>query len=222
MDDIDESSKPNEVIYWHAKKMCLRNRIFILVAALALTFTVYLLATYKTGVIEYISPPVQSELFRQEEISYEGKFGPVDITLVAEYSIEGIVKSKNNYRIDTSSMVSPMDLVLAWGDLNSKENTRDISFSQAGRWYYYNVKSGAEITLDDVLTQSSNTHIIPENDEILTQLRKMKKNDLVELKGYLVNVELFEGQELWSSSMTREDSGDRSCEIMYVTEVTIK
>ncbi|MBN2852977.1 MAG: hypothetical protein JXQ23_09620 [Clostridia bacterium] len=222
MDNQVESNELRKAVVWKAKRMSRRNILLIVFSVLISAFLIYILLTQKTGIEEYVNPPVQIDQIQHSMIEYEGKFGPVDMTLLAEYSISGVVRSKKNYQIDTASMVSPMDLVLAWGNLNSESVKNDITFSQSGRWYYYHVKNNADVTLNDVMMQSSNTHIIPENDSILKQLRKIKEKDLIELKGYLVSVQLFEGETPWTSSLTRNDSGDKSCEIMYVTEVNIK
>jgi hypothetical protein len=73
-----------------------------------------------------------------------------------------------------------------------------------------------------VQTQSSNTHLIPATGDVLDRLKKIRKHDLVELQGCLVSVVFDPEQPPWSSSMTRTDSGDHACEIMYVTSVDIK
>jgi hypothetical protein len=45
-------------------------------------------------------------------------------------------------------------------------------------------------------------------------------NDLVELEGYLVYVK---GDNFtWNSSLTRNDTGDGACEVLYVEKISVK
>ena len=46
---------------------------------------------------------------------------------------------------------------------------------------------------------------------------------MIELKGFLVDVDFknSNNQALWSTSMTRDDTGDGSCEILYVEEISV-
>ena len=168
---------------------------------------------------EYIEPPNQIDLTNNRTIDHQGRNGTVEITLLAEYNITGVVKSRKNYSTDSASAVSPMDLVLAWGDLNQKDIDKKITYSQSNRWYYTRIKERFDSDYYKIQTQSSNTHIIPADDHVLKQLKKIKKNDLIELNGYLVKVVFDPKQPAWTSSLTRHDSGDKSCEIMYVKEV---
>jgi hypothetical protein len=45
----------------------------------------------------------------------------------------------------------------------------------------------------------------------------IRVNDWVTLEGQLVQVVFQEGT--WTSSLTRSDSGDGACEILYVTRI---
>lgn len=168
---------------------------------------------------DYIAEPQQNVLSTQNIMMLDGKNGPVKVTLVAEYQITGVVKSKKNYTSDAAAEISPMDLALAWGNLNQKEIDQTISYSQSGRWYYYRLKESSTIDLTQVQAQSSNTHLIPADKKVLAQLNKIKKHDVVELRGYLVNVVSEKMQTPWVSSLTRVDTGNHACEIMVVTAV---
>ena len=73
----------------------------------------------------------------------------------------------------------------------------------------------------DVEGLYSNSHLIPSNDKIKKQIKKIKKNDYIQIEGYLVHVDADtkKGYFFWDSSTTREDSGDGACEVIYVTDV---
>jgi len=168
---------------------------------------------------EYLSSPIQEKLPQSENRIIEGKNGPVSAELVATYQVQAGVRGRRNYRTDYPAQVSPMDLILAWGDLNQAHMLEAVSYRQSGRWYYFNVKPDSTISNTHVYHHSANTHIVPADDLVLKQLRKIKVNSYVELEGYLVNV-LFENGP-WRTSLTRTDTGDGACEIFLVTRVVV-
>jgi hypothetical protein len=65
---------------------------------------------------------------------------------------------------------------------------------------------------------SANEHCIPATPEIKKALLKIKKYDLVTIKGYLVSAKKKNWS--WVSSLTRRDTGANSCELIWVTEVS--
>ena len=63
----------------------------------------------------------------------------------------------------------------------------------------------------------SNMHIIPANPKIAKDIQKVKRGDLVRLKGELVEVK---DQDLvWTSSLTPTDTGDGACEVFRVSSI---
>ena len=215
------SSKNNtNVTYWRVNNN--KRNILITLGILILIIIGIILLIPKKESIAFIESPIQINKTQLETIEFEGKDRLVNITFLAEYKITGIVKSKKIYTSDNSSIVSPMDLAIAWGNLNQEEIDENITYSQRSRWYYYHIKENDLVGLNEVKNQSANTHMIPSDDNIFKQLKKIRKNDMIELEGYLVSVELFKNQNPWTSSLSREDTGDKACEIMYVTKVTIK
>jgi hypothetical protein len=170
-------------------------------------------APYQGSVVQ----PEQNNLFPLERIVHSGKEGDVEISLKAEYDIRGVVKGKKKYS-DYPSQVSEYDLILAWGDLNKEEYDQHVDYSQSGRWYYYTydqefVEKGL------IARNSANVHLIAENDEVRKDIRKIRKNDYIRIKGYLVDVHFDNGA--WESSMTRGDTGNGACEIILVEEIHI-
>ena len=170
-------------------------------------------APYQGSVVQ----PEQNNLFPLERIFHSGKEGDVEISLKAEYDIRGVVKGKKKYS-DYPSQVSEYDLILAWGDLNKEEYDQHVDYSQSGRWYYYTydqefVEKGL------IARNSANVHLIAENDEVRKDIRKIRKNDYIRIKGYLVDVHFDNGA--WETSMTRGDTGNGACEIILVEEIHI-
>ncbi len=141
------------------------------------------------------------------------------ITPLAEYEVVARVLSRHNYKKSKEAKLSTMDLVLGWGKMANLNITKDIKISQWGRWYYWKTKR-FPIPRREIETHSANTHIIPATEEVYEILKKIKKHDIVHLKGKLVRVE--DNNWYWQSSLSRKDTGDGSCELFWVEKAFIK
>lgn len=166
----------------------------------------------------YIADPVQVGLDGSQVINILGDEGYVPLSLLASYDIEAVVKSTNRLR-DYSAQVSRYDFVLAWGDLNRADIDDTISYAQGMRYYTYRWSSETPVSPSYIGSHSANVHIIHSDRNILKKVRGIRKNDHIRLRGYLVQVNFPYGP--WRSSLTRTDSGNGACEIMYVTDVEV-
>lgn len=167
----------------------------------------------------YIEPPKQVNLENIEILTIEGEEGPVELQLLATYEVSAAVKSIEDYTTDFTSQISPRDFALAWADINKPRIDRYVSYSQKERWYYFTVKGGSNVDIDYIDLNSANTHIIPANEAVKSIVEEVEVDDYITMEGYLVNAIFVNGS--WSSSLVREDTGDGSCEILYVTGITI-
>jgi len=61
-------------------------------------------------------------------------------------------------------------------------------------------------------------HVIPAEPWIAKELKKLRRGDVVRLDGTLVDVDHASGFK-WRSSLSRDDSGDGSCEIFFVQSI---
>ena len=164
----------------------------------------------------HIAEPVQINLTKAETITIPDEVGNVELSLLAKYTIEGVVKSKKKYS-DYTSRVSKYDFALAWGDLNEQEIDDHIRYYQSGRWYYYQCSGDSLVSQDYISNHSANVHLIHKDKDVLNKIKKIRENEYVRLEGYLVNVNFKDGS--WKTSLSRSDTGNGSCEIMYVTNV---
>lgn len=186
-----------------------------IVISLIIFGTIVLSPKIHEGVIQ---DPVQTNLKEPEIVNVLVDEGNISIVLLAEYTVEGVIKSKTKYT-DYSSRVSQYDVALAWGNLNEKEIDKHISYSQSGRWYYYNFSRDVSVSSSYIAEHSANVHLINQDLLILKKIKDLKVNDHIRLTGYLVNVNFDNGT--WESSLTRTDTGNGACEIMYVTGVEL-
>ena len=72
----------------------------------------------------------------------------------------------------------------------------------------------------EIISSSSNMHIIPANERVRSMLKEVRKHDVVRLKGYLVHCVGKDGWK-WTSSLSRNDSGNGACELIYTESVEI-
>ncbi|RMH55481.1 MAG: hypothetical protein D6679_11555 [Candidatus Hydrogenedentota bacterium] len=172
----------------------------------------------------FLDGPIQTPVKNQKP--YHVKIDEMEWTLVPvyRYRLRGILVSSKSYGglfSDWRGDLAPMDLAVVWGGLAKDRLYRRLSWSQANRWYYWSY--GSDFPYDNrwIVKRSSNTHIIPANDEVLKRIKKIKPHQPVDLEGFLVKVQGRKGSKKywWNSSTSRSDEGNGSCELMYVTAV---
>lgn len=171
-----------------------------------------------------ISPdPEQYPLLEQQPIQINLKGLEANVTPFAQYKISAVILSRKRYTSEWASFISPVDFALGWGEVGKPENLEHIKVKQTLRWYRYKYDQECPISQKYISTHSSNHHIIPANDNVRKAVLSAKKNEKIVLEGFLVNVsgDYKNGNVSWRSSNTRTDTGNGSCEIMYVTSVKL-
>lgn len=133
------------------------------------------------------------------------------------FSLVARVLSKERYRFDEASDISPVDLALGWGRMSDQAVLDAVDISQSGRFYFWHVDR-FPIPRREIETHSANMHMIPANDEVQHKLLSMRAGNIVSLSGYLVEVHGQNGWR-WRSSLTREDTGAGACEVVWVETV---
>jgi hypothetical protein len=140
---------------------------------------------------------------------------------VASYEIRALVLSIESYRLGREADLSPLDFALGWGPMSDPTVLQELQISQGNRWYQYRWKGNPPLEPALIVKHSANTHLIPANDDVRRALAKVEKGSVVRLAGSLVNVEHPDGWR-WRSSTSRDDTGGGSCELLWVTEVTVE
>ena len=140
---------------------------------------------------------------------------------VARYEIRAKVLSTERYRIGREAELSPVDFVLGWGPMSDNTVTEKLNITQGNRWYQYSWSGSPPIDPAIIIRSSANTHLVPADDNVRTRLLNVRSGEIVNLKGYLINIKHPDGWS-WRSSLTREDSGAGSCELMWVAEVAVE
>lgn len=139
---------------------------------------------------------------------------------LAEYRIEARILAKENYSFGTEAEIAPTDLAVGWGPMSDETVLNKIEISQGNRFFYWHADQ-FPIPQREIEIHAANMHIIPANDTIKQRLDNVRAGQVVHIKGQLVEVKKANGWH-WRSSLTREDTGSGACELMYVTEFTLK
>jgi len=120
------------------------------------------------------------------------------------------------------TLISPVDFAVVWGELSKEEAKKHIRYSQNNRWYYFYYDEESPYDCAFISAHSANMHILPANENIRNAVLSVCVGDYIRLKGYLVNIDgkRSDGQIVyWRSSLSRNDTGDGSCEVMWVIEI---
>ncbi len=141
------------------------------------------------------------------------------ITPVASIQLQARVLGAEHYSRGEESKLMPVDLALGWGPMARDEVLREIKISQYGRFYFWRVEH-FPIPRHDIDTHSTNMHMIPTSLELAKALQAVGRDEIVELRGYLVNLVNPAGSKL-NTSLSREDTGAGACEVVLLKELRV-
>ena len=170
---------------------------------------------YGAGVLAP-NEPIQTNITSNKKFLFKG----FTFTPLADFQITAKVLSRENYSSGEESELSPMDLALGWGRMSDKNVTQHLDISQSGRWYRYST-SILPIPQREIATHSANMHIVPKTEAIKERALRIREGDIVSIKGKLVSISGKDGWH-WRSSLTRDDTGNGACELVFVEELIIE
>ncbi len=168
-----------------------------------------------------IDVPAAMEDPRQEDLHTSGSISLNGYTLqkVAAYSMSARILSSSKYYMGREAQLSPVDLALGWGMMADKRILKSINITQVGRMYAWDTDD-FPIPREQIESSSANVHIIPANAAVEKTIKGLRHNQIVTMKGYLVNAVGADGWT-WKTSISRLDTGTGSCELFYVESVTV-
>lgn len=179
---------------------------------------------YDSSQIDPSQEPLQEALSNETPIKIEIKGWSFIINPKASYKINGEVLSVKKYYSGIPALLSPCDIALVFGDLYVNGLYKEIKWSQSGRWYWWKYSASFPKKDDRYIARwSSNNHIIPASDNIRKAAKSVSRGDLVVLVGQLVYVEgkKQDANFWWRSSLSRNDTGGGSCEVLYLQKIRI-
>lgn len=207
------------------RKLDRQLRLVILFAILAAIIMSLIDLNGTRNAIAGIRAPIQTDA--EGFVRFELDGFSMRLGFLYSYDIEGLaVHTKNYSGWDIGDKLGPKDVALAWGKVAEYNKTVDFHWEQSNRWVSYWLTAEDERIVGsagDPSLEISNNHLIPADDETWWKVKLIRTGDHVRIKGYLVNADGYNnstGQSfVWHSSTTRYDTGDHSCEVIYVTDV---
>lgn len=161
-----------------------------------------------------LAAPIQRDLPDGPRFVLNG----IEARAVAQYAVSGRVLSSTRYRLGRTAGLAPFDLALGWGRMTEPAVIKRLDISQGGRWYFWSYQGEPPLPPRQIETSSANVHLIPADATVARALGRASAGQTIALHGYLVELRASDGWQ-WRSSLSRDDTGDGSCELMYVQAV---
>lgn len=161
--------------------------------------------------------PVQTDI----ESAAPVRHGRWMLTPRANYDITARILSREDYRFDRLADLIPEDLALGWGPMSDNHVLAAFDISQGARFYSWRPRAPLPLAREDVIVHSANTHVIPADARIRSELGRLRVGQVVRLSGTLVDAIRDDGAWL-HTSLTRTDTGAGACEVMLVENVEVR
>jgi hypothetical protein len=139
----------------------------------------------------------------------------------ASYDITARVLRKEIYRLDGGAGLAPVDLGVGWGPMSDSAMVDQLEFSQMGRFFYWQPRR-ADFPLPLAVLNShlAQMHMIPSTGDIESRLKRLRPGQIVTARGYLVDIR-GPGGFTWNTSLSRTDTGNGACELLWVEALDI-
>jgi hypothetical protein len=144
--------------------------------------------------------------------------GEFELQRRAQFGLTARVLSTRQYRWGREADLSPIDLALGWGPMSDQIVLDEIEITQGNRWYFTRFDLPPPLPEADMIRNSGNMHMVPAKPWIENELQPLRRGDVVQLNGYLVDAQHPSGFR-WRTSLSREDTGNGSCELFLVTGI---
>lgn len=135
---------------------------------------------------------------------------------LAWFDIQARVLAKERYTGDSPALLAPYDLALGWGPMSDTAVLEKLDISQSNRCYHWRYWGTSPIPEAEITRHSANMHLIPATPAVADAIAAFRTGSLVKLTGYLVEATHPQASHPWRSSLTRDDTGQGACEIIYV------
>lgn len=138
---------------------------------------------------------------------------------LAHFHIRARVLGTERYRFDRAAQLSPVDFAMGWGPMSDSAVLGKLDISQSDRWFHWHA-STLPLPVEAIISHAANMHMIPATKPVEAALLRVREGQVATLDGYLVHVDGKDGWK-WQSSMTRDDSGDGACEVIWVEKIMV-
>jgi hypothetical protein len=146
--------------------------------------------------------------------------GDYELKPLAHFALDARVLHRKIYRWDQRASLVPVDLALGWGPMSNQSVLDQVQITQSMRFYWFAYTFPPPISKEEIISHSTNVHVIPATAAIASQCKSLRAGELVHLSGDLVEA-AAPGRAPWRSSLSRTDTGNGACELMWVNELSI-
>ncbi|HEC11772.1 MAG TPA: hypothetical protein ENI80_00720 [Acidiferrobacteraceae bacterium] len=172
---------------------------------------------------DLLSEPIQQLLTNSQDFSVLYKREKYNVRPVADYELWGLVVSHNNISglMDSyhdGDSVDTKDLCVVWGGNLTSGSYQQAKYTSGAWTCYYTHPYGVSFNS----SQFSNNHLITADQAIRDIIAEIRIGDQVHVKGQLVDYQADKFPDFWrKSSTTRADSGNKACEVVFVSKIDI-
>lgn len=139
------------------------------------------------------------------------------VAILDDYDEVVRILSTHRYAVGREAELSPIDLAVAWGPVAQPEVYGALTVEQSMRWYRWRADP-LPLPQRVIETHSANVHIVPSDATIAAEVTELERDDLVRLRGHLIEVRAPDGWR-WRSSLSREDTGAHACELLLLESI---
>lgn len=170
--------------------------------------------TYPAGVL-IAGEPLQTDPTPNDKPFQDGEFW---LKPLARFALDARVLHRKVYRYDRYANLVPVDLAVGWGPMSDETVLDQLEISQSARFFWYEWKQQPPIPREEIVAHATNLHLIPSGPAIAAQCKELRVGELIHLEGLLVEAT---GPDIgtWRSSLSRTDSGNGACELIWVEEI---
>ena len=153
------------------------------------------------------------------ESKHQWRYKDAEVTALANFRVRARVLLTAHYWWGREADASPVDLTLGWRLMSNQEILDGLHIYRMRRAYAWSARSNRlPASVEDITAHSANMHMIPSTDDIAARLREIRRGDLVDIRGFLVEIKYPDGGT-WRSSLSRTDTGNGACELVWVNEL---
>lgn len=147
-------------------------------------------------------------------------FGDFHLKPLAHFTLDARLLHSRIYRFDPGARLVPIDLAVGWGPMSDQQVLDQLHITQSMRFFWYQYQNPPPIPKDQIISHATNIHIIPSTPELAASCKSLRYGALVHLSGELVEAS-GRGIGTWRSSLSRTDTGNGACELLYLKEMEV-
>ena len=165
---------------------------------------------------------IKKEPIQKKVINKTIKFKGYYLTTQYSFKMKARVVHAKRYSWDTLSNLITHDFGVTWGEISKTNIFNLFTWNQKDRFLIYEIREdyinkigGAKYVNEHI----ANIHLIPKDWHIESLLNKVKDSDIIELEGYLVDINY--SNKVIYTSISRSDSGPGACEVIFIRKFKI-